>query len=251
MPITSLASYLPTMDEFSIHWAAVNATLQARGDAELTLGYECRLADFRAARTELERLFTVSQAATARRNSLRDEQLVARESLQARLLQFRDAVLAELPESAEAAWVRRFTWGPALLRERSLVAHAWVELELSREAPWILAGAYTLADYTSELRRFRALSQESRAAARARRGILVKRDWFCRSVEGWLYGYRCAVRFELDLPEELLHALPASYAGSYRPGTPAELYRLPGYADSQPRVDASWLASFLRSLTTS
>jgi hypothetical protein len=223
VPITNLASYLPTMDEFIAHWSAVNAALRSRGEAQLTLPDGCRLADFGAARAELERLFAEEQAATARWDRLQEEQLFVQEALRAHLIQFRDTVLAELPESPEAAWVRGFVWGPALLRELGSVARVWAGLETSREAPWILPGGCALADYRAELRHFRVLSRERRAAARARRGILLKRNALCAAIESWLFRYRCAVRFELDLEEELLHALPARHPGSYRPGTPLAL----------------------------
>jgi hypothetical protein len=105
MPISNLASYLPTMDELIAHWSAVNRALDARGEPPAVLRDGCGLAQFEAARDHLEAVFRTVESARSHLQTLREAEEYTREALRARLVQFRDRIWQLAPETPYAACV--------------------------------------------------------------------------------------------------------------------------------------------------
>src|SRR4051794_9972336 len=115
MPITNLASYLPTMDEFAAHWETADAEVQARGEDEIRIRDGTTLRHFRAVRAELVRLLAAEEAARQRRLQREEERRLALEAVRPRL----ERTLGELRRldgGPEAEWARAF---PSLDRVES------------------------------------------------------------------------------------------------------------------------------------
>src|SRR4051794_16043075 len=104
MPITDLASYLPTLDEFVAHWSAVNLVLRARGEPEAILWHAFTLKELVRTRRELASLMRAREEAAASLAGLRQELVLLQENLRLRLQEFRDVLIRELPSSPYAAW---------------------------------------------------------------------------------------------------------------------------------------------------
>ncbi|HTE20612.1 MAG TPA: hypothetical protein VK689_19770 [Armatimonadota bacterium] len=228
MPITDFASYLPTMDAFIAHWAAVNAWLAARGEPEVLLRDGSPLPELVRARAELASLLQRVEAASERRERRRDARRWLQEELRARLAQLRDAILLSLSESPWAGWARALRLlDPAdgrYLGELDAALVAWDEIDRNPSlpsVPLLLGGGYGRGDFREDVRRFRVAGREEREAVRLFRALLRTRDVTCGRVMDSLTQYRCAVRFDREMDPSLLRSLPARMPSSYRPGAPA------------------------------
>jgi hypothetical protein len=231
MPITDLASYLPTMDEFIVHWSAVNAALRERGEEELTLRDGTTLPEFIDARASLVARMAEVERAEHTRRQVQEERDYLQEELRARLIQFQAAVLEQMSGTRDVDWVSTL---PSLiaaetryLGQLDAAAEVWERIDSELGAPLPLANGYTLRQFREDVRRFRAASRALRIAQGSHRTLTWERNRLRRTLMDWLTKYRCVVRFDRVVDPELLYALPARTPSSYRP---APLYAKPGSA---------------------
>jgi hypothetical protein len=128
MPITTLATYLPTLDEFIAHWTRVNEELSGRGEAEALLADGFSLADlirlrdeWRELESELETTLPALLEARERRSSLGT-------AVDARMREWREAVLPGEPQETAA-----YLPGPRLLGAMDSLAAQWSETDAEEE----------------------------------------------------------------------------------------------------------------------
>lgn len=228
MPITNSASYLPTVDEFIAHWSLVNAELRARGEPPAVLRDGRTLAEFATVRPALEACLGVLVTERALSQRLREEREYIQEELRSRLIQLGDEILRAAPETRYQGRLLELpppdVGVPRYLGCLDAFVRLWEEINadpgLRAVTPLKLARGYRLADFQADVERFRATARTARKAARTLQMRECELGGLRGTIMDWLTQYRCVIRFDLEVGQELLAALPARTPWSYRPGTP-------------------------------
>ena len=172
MPLSSLASYISTMQEFITHWTAVNVDLGAGGPLVLNGPYA--VADLTASRTALQTKITAVQAAENSAQQWANERDNRKAPLLARVRQFRAMVQGLLPNSPfvqgllhNSPFLQALPLLPSfkdspgdLLKALDDMASLWSNINTSPPdgfiGPLKLQGGYLLATFNADLTVFRA-----------------------------------------------------------------------------------------------
>jgi len=215
MPITSVGSWLPTIDEFKTHWLAVNVALSP-SEMILSGGYdEPSLEDDRAA------LVLVLGTVTAKVNILTSsagDRDIKRAGIRPRMMQFRQAVGGQLPGSQHAKSLPktpRFSSSPGLWREAMTdMLTLWTTINTNVPPiagfapPLVLGGPYAVAAYTTEKgamdSAFTAVNVNEQVLKQTRRS----RDATFEPIYERLKQYRQAVIGALPVGNALLDSIP-------------------------------------------
>jgi hypothetical protein len=246
MAISSIASYLATMDQFVDHWTAVNASVSP---AVLTLQGGYLLADFAADRAAIDTAITNVETADNGRQLASADRDLKKGSARSRLGQYRatvTGVLAGTPYVNTLPLLPPFK-NPAGPQLKALddMANGWDRINTDTIAgftpPLLLAGAYALAGFTTELAALRAAfiaatngEDDSRQARALRNALLAPAK--ARMVQ-----YRSAVKGILPAGDPLLNTIPAV---TPPPGsTPAAVNASGVWNAGTSMADLSWTAS--------
>lgn len=244
MPITSIGSWLPTIDEFLQSWADVNADL-APGELTLLGAYSraslvTDRAAVEAAITDVQQKDNVTQIARGDRD-------IKRAAIHARFLQFRAAVNGQLPGSRFVRALPRtpgFTEAPGKWRDAmDDMSNLWTTINtnnppvLGFTPPLKLAGGYLILQFTQDVSSlktaFTALGNAEQAGQLAREA----RDQVFDPVFQRLKQYRQAVMGTFPASDPLVLSLPKL--------TPPR-----GHTPDPVNVSAMWDAVLLKARVT-
>ncbi len=229
MPITSLNSYLPTLQEFINHWTQVNTELGAGGPLTLLGAYP--VATLTTDRTALDALMTAVTAADNVWNIARSDMDIKRAALVVRLRQFRGACNAYLGGSSyqnappkvpnASSGIGKF------LSAFDDMANLWGQINATPPTgftgPLTLGSTYTLATFNTDLAALRASAtnyaarQQNASIARDNRNILMA------TLVQRLKQYRGAAIAKLTAGSALIASIPALTAPSGSTPKPVRL----------------------------
>ena len=221
MPLTSIGSYPPAMQEFITHWTAVNATL---GATPLVLRGGYAVATLTADRTALVASITGVTAADNTAQTAAGNLYAAKLAIRPRLPQFRKIASALLggtgylkafPNSLNVTAVESRFIDP--LEDMKSV---WTNINADTTVagftpPLLLAGGYTLAQFTTELAALRTAFLTAKTAAENAKITRKNRDTLLRPIEQRLKQYREMIlgRFDGTGFVASLPALSPAYSG--------------------------------------
>ncbi len=223
LAINSIATYIPTCDEFNAHWTSVNADRIANALAEITLKGGYTRAMFEADRNALEAAISATEGfenVLELATTTRDNQ---KNALVDRLKQFRAGVQGDLDDTpyvsalstvpsfsmAESKWLRAF----------DDMADLWARINADTTtpdftAPLLLRGGYTLADFTAELAAMRAQFKAVTTAENNADIGRAERDALLSPIRARMLQYRKKIAVEYDEEHPLFVSLPDLYASS-------------------------------------
>lgn len=157
MPITSVGSWLPTIDEFITHWTAVNTFLSP---GELILSNSYKLSTLQTDRTAIAAQIADVQAKLNLRTTASGNRDILRAAMADRILQFRSAVPAQLPGSRYLVSLPKLPLAaaaPGKWRDTlDDMSNLWTTINANAPAvpgftpPLILGGPYPIATFTTE-----------------------------------------------------------------------------------------------------
>lgn len=215
MPITSIGSWLPTIDEFLQHWTDVNAAL-APGELALLGGYN--RASLVADRTVVENAVTDVQQKDNTTQIARGDRDVKRAAIRPRFLQFRAAVNGLLPGSRYIPAIPktpRLADSPGKWRDAmDDMSNLWTTINTNNPPvsgftpPLKLAGGYVILvfiqDVTSMKAAFTVLANAEQVVQLSREA----RDQLFAPVLQRLKQYRQAVSGTFPASHQLVQSLP-------------------------------------------
>lgn len=234
MPVTSVGSWLPTIDEFLQHWSDVNTALSP--NALTLLGGYARaglVTDRAAVETAVTDVQTKDNAAQVARGD-RD---VKRANVKPRFVQFRAAINGQLPNTKYIPAIPKapsFNDSPGTWRDAlDDMSNLWTTINTNSPPitgftpPLTLAGAYTILLFTGESSNlknaFVALGNAEQSAQLSREN----RDVVFAPVYQRLKQYRQAVVAAFAANSPLIQSLPA-------------LTPRPGHTPAAVNVSAAW-----------
>ncbi|MBS1715877.1 MAG: hypothetical protein JST30_16235 [Armatimonadetes bacterium] len=234
MPITSIGSWLPTIDEFLQHWTDVNAALSP---GELTLLGTYNRASLVADRALVESAVTDVQQKDNTTQIARGDRDVKRAGVRPRFLQFRAAVNGQLPGTKYIpALPRTPQYGDAPGKWRDAMddmSNLWTTINTNNPPvigftpPLKLAGGYVvlvfIQDVTAMKAAFTTLANAEQVAQLSREA----RDQVFAPVFQRLKQYRQAVAGAFPASHQLVQSLPRL--------TPAK-----GHTPAAVNVSAIW-----------
>jgi hypothetical protein len=246
MAISSIGSYLGTMDEFIDHWTAVNAAVSP---AELLLAGGYALTDFSTDRDAIETALTAVQSADNSRQIAAGNRDLKKAALRMRLAQYRAAVtgiLAGTAYSKSPPKLPKFTATPGVFRDAlDDMANGWNHVNTDTidgfTPPLLLAGGYALATFNTDLVDLRAAFLASTNADDDDRLTRDSRNVLLGPAKARMVQYRQAVKSILPSGSALLLNIPAV---SPPPGsTPAPVNASGDWNAGTSMADLTWSAS--------
>ncbi len=229
MPITSLNSYLPTLQEFINHWTQVNTELGAGGPLTLLGAYP--VATLTTDRTALDTLMTAVTAADNAWNIARADMDIKRAALVVRLKQFRGACTAYMPGSSyQNAPPRLPATGSIIgkyLTAFDDMANLWTQINATPPTgftgPLTLGSTYTLATFNTDLAALRTSATAYSAASQNATIARDKRNLLMATLVQRLKQYRGAAIAKLTAGSALIASIPALTAPSGSTPKPVRL----------------------------
>ncbi|HRI42728.1 MAG TPA: hypothetical protein PLL78_08650 [Fimbriimonadaceae bacterium] len=253
MPITSVGSWLPTIDEFITHWTAVNAFLNP---SELVLldGYD--LATLQLDRASVAGALSDVQGKLNLRTIASGDRDIKRAAIRGRIGQFRAAVQAQLPGSRYLASLPKLPtreaapgkWRDAL----DDMLNLWTAVNANNPAvpgftpPLVLGGPYAVAAFTTEKTAVDAAFTTVATTDQNLQQAREMRDSVFAPVYAKLKEYRLGVIGGLPPGNPLLDSIPrlTPPAGSTPPATNMSAVWNPATEEA----DMTWEALDLPSL---
>ena len=255
MPITGVTSYLPTMDEFIAHWVSANAALTGGGEPVLALKGGYPLANFQTDRAGLDAALLDVEARLNGRELAAAERDQRKLALRSRMSQFRNGVQCYLQATPyEAA----LPLAPEISSDESKFLSPFLDLSnlwnrintdtiAGFTAPLLLAGGYTLAQFTTELTAMRTAFVNVTNAEQNLTLSRDERDALLAPIRLRLNQYRSAIPARFDENDPLVSSLPAL---SPPPGSTPDAVTASGTWDAANEVGVlAWTASTAATLT--
>ena len=242
MPISTIGTYLPTIQQFTNHWTQVNVELAAT-PLILTGGYA--LANLQTERANLETaILAVTPADNVRANTATDRD-IKKNAVRSRLAQFRALVPGVM---AGSIYVRnvpkmpRFTINEAqYLQPFDDMANVWSQINAAPPpgftAPLTLQGGYTQAAFVAELAVLRAAYIAAGNAIANARIARERRDLLLPGIRTRLQQYRTVARGRIPATSPLLNTIPV-----YSPA--------PGSTPAPVSVSGAWNAGTGKAVLT-
>jgi hypothetical protein len=240
LPISTLGSYLPALQEFGAHWAQANVAL---GGSEVVLRGGYSLAQFTADREALTNAFQSANSATLDAGfaaSMRDRKKAA---LQPRLIQFRAVVLGQYGDAIEA---RELPLSPSFTLAESKFLQPFDQMallwqKLSAQTEITLIGGYTLANFQAELADVRVAYSNATLAAMEAKLARERRDVLLEPLRQRLKQYRLVIPGLFPANHPIVATLPVL---TPPPGATPDAVGLTGAWDRAAQVAIlSWDAS--------
>jgi hypothetical protein len=218
MAITTIGSYLTTLDEFIAHWDDVNTELGGTPATDLTLqgGYarDGMIADraaLQAAITDLEDKENDRQIAASARDITKDE-------LRERLASFRGMLQGKLPGSSYLAAAPRLP-RPGAAETKFLaplddMASLWAKVNADTTIadftpPLLLAGGYDLATFNADLAEVRTMFGAVATAENDLRVARKQRDAMLPPARARMIQYRTLVTATFGDTHPMTLSLPS------------------------------------------
>lgn len=248
MPITDIGSYVTTMQEFIEHWIDVNVFLSGTPTVELKLKGGYTLVAFTADRATLEADIVFIDTDNTLELAMADRDL-KKEAIRTPLSQFRGAVESQLTDTKYEAALPTLppigTDETAYLRPFDDIAILWGKINADKTIPvftppLLLAGGYTLANFTTELAAMRAAYAAVGAAEENLKLRRAERDKRMKEAVARMRQYRAAVVANLAPDNPLLAMVPDLWPSGSEP-QPVTLAAVWNAATS--KADLSWNAS--------
>jgi hypothetical protein len=246
MAISTIASYLPTMQEFIDHWTDVNTAI---APTVLTLQGGYTVANLTTDRSAVDTAITAVESADNARQIAAGDRDLKKSSARIRLAQFRATVTGLLTGTP---YVRTLPKMPRFgdnqgkqLKAFDDVANAWSRINTATipgfTPPLLLAGGYSLANFTTELAALRAAFVASTNGDADSRQARSERDVLLPPAKSRMTLYRQAVKGILPAGSPLLLTIPAV---NPPPGSTPDPVNLSGvWNDTTDEADLSWSAS--------
>jgi hypothetical protein len=250
MAVTSIGSYLTTLDEFISHWADVNAELGGTPATDLTLhgGYsrEAMIADRAALQTAVTDLVDKEndrQIAASGRD-------IAKEELRERLASFRGMLRGKLPESPYLAAAPRLPHPAAavtkFLTPLDDMASLWAKVDADTTTagftpPLLLAAGYDLATFVTDLADLRTMFAAVASAVNELRVARKQRDALLPPARARMLQYRTLVTATFGDTHPLTLSQPSFHPPG---GSPPAAVTLSGHWDARSdTAQLSWTPS--------
>ncbi|MES2709908.1 MAG: hypothetical protein V4726_25145 [Verrucomicrobiota bacterium] len=209
MAITGPSSYIPTTDEFIVHWTAADASLGVAGPITVLKGIS---------RTGLADLRGQLEAKRAQVQALRNGREIARAGIEAgktallgRLGQFRQKMRSLAPDSPwEAALPKAFSVSEGygrVIPPLDELADLWARYE-TKEGLLTLMGLYTCTDFGNDLTALKAAYTALIAADHSLGLVRSQRTELERKIHGVLKAYRQRIPAEFPIGDPVLDTLP-------------------------------------------
>ncbi|MBS1724308.1 MAG: hypothetical protein JSS66_15300 [Armatimonadetes bacterium] len=234
MPISSVGSWLPTIDEFLAHWTDVNAAL---APGALTLLGAYNRASLVTDRAAVETAVTDVQNKDNTTQIARGDRDVKRANVKPRFVQFRGAVNGQLPGTRYIPAIPRtpaFTDSPGVWRNAlDDMGNLWTTINANSPPitgftpPLLLAGGYAVLAYTTESTAMKTAFTTLETAEQGSQLSREQRDVVFAPVYQRLKQYRQAVVGAFPANSPLIASLPA-------------LTPRPGHTPAAVNVSASW-----------
>lgn len=245
MPLSSLASYLSTMQEFITHWTAWNNATSANN----TLSNGQKVADLTQRRTDLLAAITAVETPRSQRQTAANDRDAKKEALRERLRQFRakcqsdlagshfenDAPTIPPPRAGEGAFFA------AMDRMQAL----WLDINAHPPAgftaPLKLVGNFTAANHATALASLRTTYADYANYDQLVRNAISARDFMLKPIKDWLILYRQTILGQFAAGDALILSLPrvSPLAGS----TPNPVALSATWNAGTGKVDFSWTPS--------
>ena len=214
MPVTDLASWLPTLQEFINHWTQVNTELGAGGPMTLLGPYA--VAGLTTDRSTLDSLMTAVVAADNAATNARGDFDVKNAAMVAKLKQFRGACKAYLPGSSYSksppTVPKSGSIAGTFLTAYDDMANLWTQINTTPPAgftgPLTLAGAYPVLAFNTDLLALRASATAYTNAVQNATIAREKRDLLMAQLVARLKQYRGAAVAKLPTSSPLLATIP-------------------------------------------
>lgn len=215
MPIKSLGSRLPTIEEFLEHWKKVN---KAMGGSEFTLVGPYSVSHLQSDRDRIASLSAaVDDLETVLEGSRRDRDLV-RESIRSRILQFNNAVRGQFDETPYVDDLRlppAFKASPEVWSSsiKSVLA-LWTKIDRNRPAvagfapPMKLSDGYLAQSLEADFKKLEAALAAVESIEKETRHARESRDAVFGPVYKKLKQYRLVVKSVLPPESPLLETVP-------------------------------------------
>jgi len=236
MPISSIASYLPVMQEFIAHWTDVNTAV---APSVLTLQGGYTLATFTTDRSAIQTAITAVESVDNARQIASEDRDLKKASARVRVAQYRatvTGVLAGTPYVKTLPKLPRFSANQGVfVKALDDMANGWSRINTDAipgfTPPMLLAGGYTLANFNTELTAMRAAYVASTNAEDDSGQARSTRDSLLGPARRRMIQYRQAVKGILPAGSPLLNTIPAvtpppgstpdpvNLSGVWNPGT--------------------------------
>ncbi len=246
MAISTIASYLPTMQSFIDHWTAVNAAV---GPSVLTLKGGYTLATFTTDRTAIQTAITAVETADNARQIASGDRDVKKASSRARIAQYRASVLGVLAGTPYANTLPKMPKfgvnAGTFMKALDDMANGWSRINTDVitgfTPPLLLAGGYTLATFNTDVTAMRTAFTTMTNAEDNSRQARSNRDVLLPLAKARMVQYRQAVKGILPPGSPLLATIPAV---SPPPGsTPAAVNASGVWNGTTLEADLTWTPS--------
>lgn len=246
MPITSIGSFIPVMEEFAFHWAQANAAI---APAVLVLRGGYGLADFVADQATIQSAITAVEDVDNDRQIAQAQRDESKAAHRARLAQYRAIVLGVLagtPYAETLPLLPRFIANTGeFLEAMDEMANGWNRINTDPipgfTGPQLLAGGYSLADFSADLAALKAAYTSATNAEDNAQQQRRVRDALLAPAKQRMLQYRQAAKGFLPAGSPLLKTIPAV---TPPPGaTPAPVSATGVWNEATRQADLTWTAS--------
>lgn len=222
MPLDDIGSYVPTMNEFGLHWADVNTELGGTAATDLKLEGGFTRAMFLLLRDQIQTAISAMEGLDNARQIAADSRDQFKLALRERLAQFRGMLRGLLSKSKYA------TAAPVLpdlgageskfLAPFDDAADLWgrinADATIAGFTPPLVIGSYTLATFTADIAAARAAYLAVLTADNDKRLAIRERDVLLPQAREYMVQYRSLVEGLLGSNHPLTLSLPVLYAAS-------------------------------------
>ena len=218
MPISTIGSYEPTMDEFDTHWGSVNLERGGTPATDLVLEGNYKRLDFQAHRTTLSTRNTAILAPENARQIAASGRDIRKAPLKLRLGQFRSLVNALLSKTVYPNAMPKQPQFNAVesrfLKPFDDMANLWGTIDADTTIsgftpPLLLAEAYARAGCVTDLASLRTFYKDTNDADQLLGNARKLRDALLPVIYGRLKQYRQAVLGSFPANHALILSLPA------------------------------------------
>lgn len=250
MAITTIGSYLTTLDEFIAHWEDANTELGGAPATDLTLQGGYARADMIADRATLQAAITGLEDKENDRQIAASTRDIAKDELRDRLASFRGMLQGKLPRTPYLAAAPK-TPRPDAAEAKFLaplddMASLWAKVNADTTTagftpPLLLAGGYALAAFVTELADLRATFATLTLAENDQRLARKERDALLTPARARMVQYRTLVEATFGDTHPLTLSLPSL---TPQPGSTPDAVILSGVWDSALQLAVlSWTPS--------
>lgn len=246
MPIKSIGSWLPAIDEFIAHWIEVNAFL---GPPGFKLGGPYALAEFISDRAAIAAAIAAVKSFDTVRNTARSDRDLKRAAIKARMIQFNNAVRGQLAGSRYIPNLPKppgFSNSPGVWRDvLENMLSLWQSVNKNNppvegfSPPLTLSGGYEVADCIADKLSLDVAFSAVNAAELKAQQTRNARDSAFAPVYQRMKQYRLAVKAALPPGNPLLDTIPAITTA---PGvTPKAAIMAAVWNEATSKVDLNWV----------